>query len=98
MNRIKTLLSNINVKQKKIYSPQEISVLKLLLIVKRDNLLNFLNLTSFQEIKQQIKVQNNGKFKVCKMKKYIFEYLKYLERFRKSLVIVQLYNNYVKKM
>jgi len=50
MNKIETPLPNVNLKEKKIYSPQEIPVVKLLSMAKKDDLLDFLDLTSFQEI------------------------------------------------
>jgi len=48
-------------------------------MAKKDDLLDFLELTSFREIKRQIKVNNNGKFKLTNMKKFIFEHPEYLE-------------------
>jgi len=98
MNKIEMPLLNINLKEKKIYSPQEIPIMKLLSMAKKDDLLDFLDLTSFWEIEQQIKAQNDGKFKVSEMKKYIFEHSEYLEHFRRSPIVVWLYEDYDKKM
>jgi len=98
MNRNETPLPNVKVQEKKILGPQEIPIVKLLSMAKKDDLLDFLELTSFREIERQIKANNAGKFKVSEMKRWIFEHPEYLERFRRSPVVVRLYDDYVQKM
>ena len=67
-------------------------------MAKKDDLLDFLELTSFKKIEQQIKANNTSKFKVSEMKRWIFEHPEYLEHFRRSPVVVWLYDDYVQKM
>ena len=74
--------------KKKILGPQEIPIVKLLSMAKKDDLLDFLELTSFKKIEQQIKANNTSKFKVSEMKRWIFEHPEYLEHFRRSPVVV----------
>ena len=91
-------LPEVNVTPRKILGPTEIGVNKLIAFAKKDDLMDFLELTGFREIERQVKNENGGKFKLRDMKKYILNHGELLERFRRSLVAARLYDTYTKRM
>lgn len=64
-------LPEVNVQPRKVLGPTEISVNKLITLAKKNDLIDFLDLTGFREIERQVRNENGGKFKLGEMKKYI---------------------------
>ena len=98
MQRTEASLPQVNVRERRILGPQEIPVSKLMSLAKKDDLMDFLELTGFREIEHQLKVENDGKFKLSDMKKYILEHNDFLERFRRSAVAGRLYDKYTERL
>ena len=78
--------------------PTEIGVNKLIAFAKKDDLMDFLELSGFREIERQVKNENGGKFKLGDMKKYILNHGELLERFRRSPLAAKLYDTYTERM